>query len=774
MHKSIAYAKISAGLKKRPVVSCILRKGLLLIIFLAVTTVFGWAQTHDLVMQSAPDITSSIISNCQSPDIRLGAAFGAGTASTTILHGRTNKLYARFRVNGILDPLIPASSPVRIHFYYHQAAFIGENPPPAGDSSWNYINTLYADGMFTPDIYLGLGTSWPDNYPAASNLSVNWTAPASGNYFHILAVTELPPGYTDDLPGNNTAISLYEAITQPHDIEVVLVHDVSGSMLSTTYNGSTYIEHARQAAEAFVGYMNTNDKLAIVAYGGCLPGGVSTIWPASDLAPMNLVNKQIAINEITSKITVPNTSCLTPMGDGIQRAIDILTNSGSSDPDVKKIILLLTDGYENSGTLRACSYSSSPPCISSPVLATLQAKNIHVYSVALGPVGWNDCIECLAVNSDGQWSNAGSPGVELQEAYLDMQQAYEDDDLYKKDITTVGAGSDSYQAFFEGMDDTLYFILGWDNLDTKMDLVLTSPSGKRPDVYTFRDRGFVVHQVNKPEKGMWKYTVEGPAGERYLAAVRSARVGVRMSLNLKSKRIVGSDISINAGISGISPKAADIKAVISFPAKQSVDTQLSTLVRNYILNYKKLPVTPEDIKRNPDQNPKGIFLSQIFKDRINPAEIFPVSTVDIPLKLNADGVFTGTFSGSSHAAGQYTVTVKSSGKEFDRVYSGTTLLKPDKAAIERSYADLLALDTLVSKISRQFVVKIYCNDRYGNLTTAQDLLKRLTFKYVNCEPAGKPEAAFDNTCQQLVNVPLDQKFDVIVMLDGKQLPVNRY
>lgn len=120
---------------------------------------------------------------------------------------------------------------------------------------------------------------------------------------------------------------------------------------------------------------------------------------------------------------------MTPLGVGVERAIQILT-AEPADPNRKRTILLLSDGFENSGTPRACNGANpAAPCLGTGLLGQLQANDIRLYSIALGAAAGTDCLECLATNSDGNWYAPAGPGIVLGEVYLHMQQAYSADDL---------------------------------------------------------------------------------------------------------------------------------------------------------------------------------------------------------------------------------------------------------------------------------------------------------------------------------------------------------
>lgn len=137
-------------------------------------------------------------------------------------------------------------------------------------------------------------------------------------------------------------------------VNVVLVLDVSGSMQATDYSPNR-LEAAKASAETLIKSLKEKDQIGIITF----ETGATT---AAYLTPY----KENAIKKLQS-IAVKNGK--TAIGDGLSLGIDMAT----SIPNKKKIVILLSDGVNNAGTI-------------SPAEAILFAQNnkIQVYSIGLG------------------------------------------------------------------------------------------------------------------------------------------------------------------------------------------------------------------------------------------------------------------------------------------------------------------------------------------------------------------------------------------------------
>ncbi len=741
------------------------------------------AQDNDLEMDPAPNITAAANgANWHSPDIKLGADFGDASVPDTVRRGADTPIFAKFEINGIQDFTI--TNGIRIFFHYRNAA-IGETPPAITDASWNAIGTLAVP--HNPAEPFFLTQEWPTDFPSVVTKSVSWVPPIAGNLFHVRAHVVYPgetpttASPTDDDPGDNVAISLYESILGVRDVDLVIVHDVSGSMITNTFAGDTYLAHAKSRASNFIWMMSESHKLGVVAFGGCLAGGREDIWtvPATPLSPANFGNKAAAIVAIAANVTVPNAGCLTPLGVGVERAIQILTAEAAS-PDRKRTILLLSDGWENSGTPRACNGADpASPCLGTGILSQLQANDIRLYSIALGAAAGTECLECLASNTSGSWYAPAGPGLDLGEVYLHMQQAYSADDLYRIDRGTSGGGDDAYRTFFEGADNLLYFNLQTDRLDAELDLEIRPPggawtaAGSLAGASVHRDRGYLVVRVTNPAVGEWGYRVVGEPRQDYLVAVRSDRVATRLRLDLRSKGIVGSALGIRARLERLGEPIdnARLVAKVQFPARVSFETLLRKFARELILQTGRLPLDPEWREKSKDLTPRELFLKSLGDRRRELDELAKTRTVEIALEQTGPGVYSGVLEQVTQIAGEYKVSVEYSTEKADRTWSESVRLRPGRLDPDRSSGELVVVKDASGKAT--WLLRVYPADTFGNALVSQAAVAGLEAVIDGAKPEGKPVVAFDSAVEQQLKVD-GRRRPVLkrLTIGGKEIPIR--
>lgn len=758
--------------------------GRIIFAILAVFVIAGgaWAQDHDLVLQPAPDITSSSPTDWKSPDLKIGADFGVGFPEDVVRRGAANPIFARFYINGWDDYLLPSGA-AQIQFHYRNAT-IGETPPASSDPTWQHIGDLPVTySASDPPLFMTL--TWPDDFPSVTGpaKSVEWTAPTAGDYFHIRAEVVYLSGYEDENPGDNVAISLYESILGVRSVDIVLVHDASGSMGYYTYEGASYMLHAQSRAGAFVfGQLNwddpgddTYDRLAVVAFSGqYFPDNYSDIWPVPP--------PPAALTPVTATDPVPIVAAIggmsasgnTPLGVGLQRAIDIFAAEGPApDPDRKRAIALLSDGYENAGTPRACppSYPTGT-CVGGSILTQLQDNNIRVYTFALGTSAWTECLECLAEQTGGLWSSVPDPGIDLGEAYLHMQQAYTDDDLYRVDRGITGGGDDTYETYFEAVDNVLYFILQWDVLSADLNLELRPPGNTwlSPEALTntsvHKGDGYVVVRVENPAQGNWGYGAIGEQTKDYLVAVRSDIAGVRLEMDVGATGLVGRPIKIKARLTdrGKPVKVDRLTATIQVPVDASLDTKLRNAAREYILKYKTMPVDRLVLKKNPDISLRAALIHKITDGR--PETLVKKRSITVPLKYDGDGFYSGSLKDNTTVAGDYTATVKCSEEKFDRVQSRQIRLRPGKLDPGRSFSEILQAKTVDGR--PLWLLRTYPADRYGNAITAPSLVDQMTARVKGAKLVKKPTIIYDGSFQQRLRVLPRQKPKLEMMKIGRE------
>lgn len=137
-------------------------------------------------------------------------------------------------------------------------------------------------------------------------------------------------------------------------VNVVLVIDVSGSMQAEDYSPSR-LEAAKRSAEILLNSLQPNDNAGIVTF----ETGATT---AAYLSPY----KERVIQKLQDILPREGN---TAIGDGLSLGIDMAT----SVPNKKKVVILLSDGVNNSGVI-------SP----SEAIAFAKTNDIQVYTIGLG------------------------------------------------------------------------------------------------------------------------------------------------------------------------------------------------------------------------------------------------------------------------------------------------------------------------------------------------------------------------------------------------------
>jgi hypothetical protein len=160
-------------------------------------------------------------------------------------------------------------------------------------------------------------------------------------------------------PFNQDTISFN---VQPRNQHMLLVLDRSGSMLGTLGGGVSKWEAARRAshvwADLFIAFRQgvANGKVGFMIFEatGCSWGPAAT---PIDILNGNTATALAAPGSLAS-IDVPtlnlgNPGSCTPIGDALIKAMDKLAAAGvtATPADDRYIIVLMTDGYENSGKI---------------------------------------------------------------------------------------------------------------------------------------------------------------------------------------------------------------------------------------------------------------------------------------------------------------------------------------------------------------------------------------------------------------------------------------
>lgn len=176
-------------------------------------------------------------------------------------------------------------------------------------------------------------------------------------------------------------------------IDIVMAMDVSGSMLARDLKPNR-LEALKKVASNFV-MDRPNDRFGIVIYAG----------ESYTQVPLT-IDKNVVVNAINN-ITYGNAiEDGTAIGDGLATAVNRLKDS----PSESKVIILLTDGENNSGYI-------------DPMIAIELALSfdIKVYSIGIGTTG--TALAPVAINPNGTFRYANTPVVIDEELLKEISSA---------------------------------------------------------------------------------------------------------------------------------------------------------------------------------------------------------------------------------------------------------------------------------------------------------------------------------------------------------------
>jgi Ca-activated chloride channel homolog len=141
-------------------------------------------------------------------------------------------------------------------------------------------------------------------------------------------------------------------------IDIMLALDISGSMLAEDFRPNRLIS-ARETALEFIA-MRPGDRIGLSVFSG----------QSFTLCPLTTDHRML--KEMTTKVNTGMVEDGTAIGDGLATAINRLRESTS----VSKVIILLTDGINNTGVI--------DPLTSAEIASLL---GIRVYTIGIGSSG---------------------------------------------------------------------------------------------------------------------------------------------------------------------------------------------------------------------------------------------------------------------------------------------------------------------------------------------------------------------------------------------------
>ncbi|MFF0445262.1 choice-of-anchor X domain-containing protein [Streptomyces sp. NPDC004609] len=268
-------------------------------------------------------------------------------------------------------------------------------------------------------------------------------------------------------------------IIRPRPQHLALVLDRSGSMSGDRW------DHARTAAQ-ILGNLYT-----AVRRGACPDDRIeqlvfedtSATWhPVAD----PLIQPVLAASDIGSaeasicQVNFGSAGSCTPIGDGLVRGIDDLALM-PGQADARYTVVLLTDGYENSGSVRVSPSTPLPAGVSGIQLfsvarqtgAARQRVNqrLSLYTIGLGATVQEDVLDALATQSKGVYRKV-STGPEVLDA---LAQTVSFSQGAERVPTAPGAGPEERLVTLEPRVGRLAVAVLWSDPQDTVELAWRDP-----------------------------------------------------------------------------------------------------------------------------------------------------------------------------------------------------------------------------------------------------------------------------------------------------------
>jgi len=454
--------------------------------------------------------------------------------------------------------------------------------------------------------------------------------------------------------GDDTAFAYYDETGGAPPADILLLHDLSGSMASQ-------LPEAMEYAKLFLDILNAGDRIGLIGFSGDFPGGSKTFSALYSVGTIDPSDPTKTF--IKSKIDTFTAGGLTPMGAGVVQAQSVL-NAAQPPYPANRAIVMLTDGKEN----------QDPRLKDPPIYPLLEALNTDTNgSVALYPVWFGtmshwgkSLLEDIVTHVDnGKLVDQPEDALALAEAYLMIRGILTSDDIY---AVHRGRAGDGHLGLIhvDPLTKELLLAAAWDSFGREPDIEVQSPGAlawqQAGEIAASTSRGalYVVHRISGPRPGAWRYrlTYDHDA-EPYVLAALADEVEVLLQSGLASAKVAaGQPLEIHARLTreGKPLRDAHVKAVVEAPG-----IALGNLLANASAQI-DLP----GIGGNPD-SPRPVAIAKQLH-QIYGRDVFRRGASRISLTdPDRDGTYTGQFP-KTKVAGTYRISIRAIGSDpaFER------------------------------------------------------------------------------------------------------------
>lgn len=647
--------------------------------------------------------------------------FNLGTPESVRLIKSENAIYVRFHNNG--GSIIPDGAVTVTAAYAETDPGLAPSAlesAVAAVSSWTTIGSYIMDLDILPSDPPGFGLLPGATYPTTREIgmpsryriacSVDCDKPMPTSFFLRVTLSYA----ADTNASDNVAFSYYDLTEGTPPADVVILHDVSGSMRSE-------LPWAKERAKMFIDLMNKGDRVGVVAFSTQFTGNTeikATLNQISSIDPSDPA-KTLAKDGIDSFTA----NGMTPMGSGIISAQQVL--NAALVPSVNRVIVMLTDGKENQDPRL-----KDPPGY--PILTGLNSDTkgaIALYPLWFGTMShWGkSLLEDIITHVDkGKLVDQPEDDLKLAEAYLMIRGILTSDDIYDIYHGTLGDGFEG-SIHVDSVTEELVLTVAWRTFEQDLDVSILPPGDSQwhdaesLDARTFRGQIYVIHRFQNPQPGQWKYRLSRTANvashrqieEPYVLAALADKVEVLMQSSLAKNSIrAGEPLIINARLSrkGKPVPGATVRATVAVPTNS-----LGTILNEHRDSF----MTPWSSGYDSDVTRAAGIIKEL-KKILGSDKILTYKPKTMVLRdEEGDGTYTASFK-DTLVAGTYRIVITAENNtsmadnSFQRKHHHAAVVSLGPIDTDRSKVNVSLRDPIGGPDVAIWQVNIVPVDVYGN------------------------------------------------------------
>ena len=348
------------------------------------------------------------------------------------------------------------------------------------------------------------------------------------------------------LNSSSTKFSNRKKIAKINDLRIIV--DISGSMKKTDPNNLR-----RSAVRLLAGLIPEGSRAGIWNFGkevnmSVKIGTVNDAWRSLARAQSKKINSAGLYTNIESVLRKASFDWKNP------------------DPNYKRNIIILTDGHVDISKDEKLNQASRKRILKD-VLPSFEKSKARIHTIALSDDVDESLLSTLSAYTDGLYKKANNSD-ELQKIFLQMlQQSIKLDTLPIKD---------NRFSVDESINDMTLLIF---NKDKSRPTEIVTPSNKEwnegshpGQVNWFRDEGYDLVTIKKPEKGEWKIRAPTDPNNRVVVATN-----LKLKLNeIPSYLILGDTLKISAHLEDDTKPLTDKKLLSKFKFLLNRDAERSS------------------------------------------------------------------------------------------------------------------------------------------------------------------------------------------------------